>query len=77
MTTRYITKEVEVEVDMDDFDNEELIDALRSREALVSAPSAPEPANRYIERAYLFARDMPDCPQAFKDLLWHVHGRAI
>ncbi len=35
------------------------------------------PESRYIEDAYLFALGMPDVPQAFRDLLWHVHGRAI
>lgn len=30
-----------------------------------------------VDRAFEAARAMPDCPQAIKDLLWRIHGRAI
>ena len=32
---------------------------------------------RYVESAFLAAKALPDCPQALKDMFWHVFGRAI
>lgn len=34
------------------------------------------PPNRWIEDAHRYAIAHGDTPQIFKDLLWHVHGRA-
>lgn len=36
-----------------------------------------KPLARFVEDAYLAAKAMPDCPPAIRELLWHVHGRAI
>ena len=37
-----------------------------------------DPPNfRYVEAAFIEAKALPDCPPAIKDLLWHVHGRAL
>lgn len=34
-------------------------------------------SERFVEAAYLAAKSFADCPQAIRDLMWHVHGRAI
>lgn len=30
-----------------------------------------------VERAYLAAKALPNCPRDLADLFWHVHGRAM
>jgi hypothetical protein len=70
--------DVDVDVDLDEFDEEDLVEELRARGTAITAETTPpEPHDRYVERAYLLAKQLPDCPQEFRDLLWHVHGRAI
>lgn len=32
---------------------------------------------RLVDQAEFAARGLPDCPAQIKDLLWHVHGRAL
>ena len=32
---------------------------------------------RLVDQAEFAARSLGDCPMPIKDLLWHVHGRAL
>lgn len=85
---RYVHVSVDADVNPDEVfdsltDNEkaELFSKHMPRTGVVVPLGAGEGdqsiVNRYIEQAHLAATQMADCPQAFKDLLWHVHGRAI
>lgn len=51
--------------------------ALRDKPVPRGAGDGDPQPRRYVDDAEHAARAMPDCPQAFLDLLWHVHGRAI
>ena len=86
---QYISTSVEVELSMKDLAAEltdaqirEII-AIKAGEGKATGATPPglgkgdPPESRYIEAAYLAARGMADCPSPIRDLLWHVHGRAI
>lgn len=81
---RTIYQDVEVEIDVDDVlseisDNDlrELCEARGVAAAdLVAGEGDPTP-ERMVTDAEMAARQLPHCPQAIKDLLWRVHGRAL
>lgn len=67
---------VYVDVDLDDFDDDDLAQECKSRGISVLADSLNDHA-AIVERAYMKARQMTDLPAELKDLFWHVHGRAL
>jgi hypothetical protein len=82
--------EIDTEVDMEDVldscsrdELRELIEKAQARLYKTKASTVPEISEgpfapeRIVESAYLAARDMRECPAPLRDLLWHVHGRAI
>lgn len=72
-----------IEIDIEDYLHEvstkHLVDELARRDKSVPRRMGDGdiPASRYVEEAFLAAKAMGECPQAIKDLLWHVHGRAM
>ena len=70
---------ITVDVDLDDFDDQDLLEECRVRglNVLPTAPADVPVAELVAERAYLAARAMTELPQELKDLFWVVHGRAI
>lgn len=64
---------------LDEVSTETLLKELVSRDKTVppGAGDGDPPTSRYVDAAARDARDWADCPQSFKDLLWHVHRRAV
>lgn len=73
------TIEIEIEEYLHEVSTKDLVEELASRDKSVprGMGDGDTPASRYVEDAFLAAKAMGDCPQAIKDLLWHVHGRAM
>jgi len=71
---------ITVDVDLDDFDDDDLLEECKARGLDVIAKTAasdPGTSELVVERAYLAARSMQSIPQELKDLFWLIHGRAI
>lgn len=72
---------ISVEVDLDEFDDDDIRDEYNSRKlGKKGAPNieAGDPGfDVIVERAFLAAREMPGLPLEVKDLFWKIHGRAI
>lgn len=71
---------ITVDVDLDDFDDDDLLEECKSRGLNVIAQAAISDSGAtelVVERAYLAARSMQSIPQELKDLFWLIHGRAI
>ena len=72
---------VDVEYDVD-LTVQEVFDGLTEEgkielSSMLGYKRSPGDHARTIESAFLSAKSMPDCPQALKDLFWHVHGLAM
>ena len=70
---------VYVEVEMDEFTDREILDEVKARKLHI--PCSPgegddERRENLIERAFLAAKALPDCPRELSDMFWLVHGRA-
>lgn len=73
---------VDVEIELDDLAYDLDLEDLRylaekKGVILVSAGQGDPDKERLVEDAYRAALAMADCPAAFRELLWKVHGRAI
>ncbi|HHA2690839.1 TPA: hypothetical protein ACOEPG_002818 [Stenotrophomonas maltophilia] len=71
---------ITVDVDLDDFDDDDLLEECKTRGLNVITNAAATDSGTselVIERAYLAARAMQSIPQELKDLFWLIHGRAI
>jgi len=66
---------ISIDVDLDEFEDRDLLDECRKR-GLVGSISAGE-HEALVERAFLAVRDIPDLPRDLKDLFYQVHDRAI
>lgn len=76
-----VTAEVEVSLDelADELDTQDITYIIQKKglRAPAGIGDGDPTADRYIEAAYRDVLAMSDCPQSVRDLLWHVHGRAI
>lgn len=71
---------ITVDVELDDFGDDDLLEECKSRGLTVITQAATTDSGAtelVVERAYLAARAMPSIPQELKDLFWLIHGRAI
>ena len=73
MTSRYIT--TEVEVDLSDFDTEDLLDELDSRGSL--PPDVPGDSKDLLEAIWLRRRNGKDYDQLLDQLIYNVTGHVI
>jgi hypothetical protein len=70
-----IYKEVEVDVDLDDFDDDELIEEVERRRLGVDI--ATDNAKELIEKIYHLRRRGRDYEQELDQLIYAVTGRAV
>jgi hypothetical protein len=73
MTSRYIT--TEVEVDLSDFDTEDLLDELDSRGSL--PPDVPGDSKELLEAIWLRRRNGQDYDHLLEQLIYNVTGHVI
>jgi hypothetical protein len=64
-----VTAEVEVDVDLSDFSDEELIEELESRDKKVTG--------NYNDQLYYWLRDQKDVPDYVRDWCFNVFGRIL
>ena len=68
--------EVEVDVDLGDFETEDLIEELESRDALPLS-TGPYDAKELVEQIWMLRRNGRDYQQHLNDLIYQVTGRII
>ena len=71
-----IYTEVEVDVDISEFDTEDLLDELESRGELPSSTS-PYDSNQLVEQIWMRRRNGQDYQQQLDDLIYAVTGRIV
>jgi hypothetical protein len=69
-------KEVEVDVDLSDFDTEDLIDELESRGELPSS-TGPYDSNELVQQIWQLRRNGKDYQRVLDDLIYAVTGRIV
>jgi hypothetical protein len=69
-------KEVEVDVDLSDFETEDLVEELESRGELPSSTGAYE-SNELIQRIWQRRRNGKDYQTLLDDLIYAVTGRIV
>lgn len=81
--TVYLSVDTEVAIEIDDLVDDVIEQAspetkakIREAFSLDRAPTGSR-LDAIVEQAYNAARQMADLPREIRDLLWHVHGRAI
>jgi hypothetical protein len=80
---RYVSVDIDPDDVLGQMDTKEVVELFEQhfpRQSVIvrqGMGDGDKPLSRFIEDAYLAAKAMPDCPPAIRDLLWHVHGRAI
>jgi len=70
-----IYKEVEVDVDLDDFDDDDLIEEVERRRLGVDV--SPENAKELVESIYHLRRRGKDYEQELDQLIYAVTGRVV
>ena len=73
MTSRYIT--TEVEVDLSEFDTQDLLDELDSRDCL--PPDVPGDSKELLEAIWLRRRNGQDYDHLLEQLIYNVTGHVI
>ena len=68
--------EVEVDVDLGDFETEDLIEELENRDALPSS-TGPYNSNELVEKIWMRRRNGKDYQLLLDDLIYAVTGRII
>ena len=71
-----IYTEVEVDVDISEFDTEDLLDELESRGELPSNTS-PYDSNQLVEQIWMRRRNGQDYQRQLDDLIYAVTGRIV
>ena len=71
-----IYTEVEVDVDISEFDTEDLLDELESRGELPSSTS-PYDSNQLVEQIWMRRRNGQDYQRQLDDLIYAVTGRIV
>lgn len=75
MVCKTVYREVEVDVDMDDFDTDDLVDELERRGELPLDYSGEGSAKDIVEQMYYMHRQGRDCSQLLDKLFYTVLGR--
>lgn len=70
-----IYHEVEIDVDLSDFETDELIDELKYRGEPWDEFEVGDLARGYLESVYNLYRDKKDYTPDLEKLFWHVLGR--
>ena len=73
MVYKSVYTEVEVEVDLEEFDTDDLLDELENRGAL--PPEADINAKELVEQMYYLHRQGQDCTHMLDRLFYSVLGR--
>ena len=68
--------EVEVDVDLGDFETEDLIEELESRVALPSS-NGPYDSKELVEKIWMLRRNGQDYQRVLDDLVYAVTGRIV
>lgn len=71
-----VYKEVEVDVDLSDFDTEDLIDELENRGELPSS-TGPYDSNELVQKIWHLRRNGKDYQTLLDDLIYAVTGRIV
>ena len=71
-----VYKEVEVDVDLHDFDTEDLIDELEERGELPSS-TGPYDSNELVQQIWQLRRNGKDYQRVLDDLIYAVTGRIV
>lgn len=74
MPTIIKTVDVEVDVELDEFDTQELLTELQQRGADKAVMVVVE---QPLQRALPWLRSQPDVPQCLRDLVWEALGKVI
>ena len=73
---KIVYTEVEVDVDLGDFETEDLIEELESRDALPSS-HGPYDAKELVEQIWMLRRNGKDYQRLLDDLIYAVTGRIV
>jgi hypothetical protein len=68
-----VYREVEIEVDISDFDTEDLIEELEDRDELPSSGLF----NELVEKIWMLRRNGQDYQRQLDDLIYNVTGRIV
>jgi hypothetical protein len=71
-----VYKEVDVDVDLGDFETEDLIEELESRDELPSS-TGPYDSRELVEQIWMLRRNGKDYQRQLDDLIYAVTGRII
>ena len=71
-----VYKEVDIEVDLHDFDTEDLIEELEERGELPSG-TGPYDSNELVQQIYMLRRNGKDYQRVLDDLIYAVTGRIV
>jgi len=71
-----IHTEVEVEVDLGDFETEDLIEELEERGELPSS-TGPYDSNQLVEQIWMLRRNGQDYQRQLDDLIYNVTGHIV
>ena len=69
--------EVEVEVDLTDFETEDLIEELEDRGQSMGNGTGPYDSKELVEQIWMLRRNGRDYQQQLNDLIYNVTGRII
>ena len=73
-----VYKEVEVDVDLSDFETDDLIEELEERGELPSRTGpGPYDSNELVEKIWMLRRNGRDYQQQLNDLIYNVTGRIV
>ena len=71
----YISKEIEVEVDLDDFTDDEILDELARRHLTPDIPSDPNDTQEFINKMYEKFRQHKNIDEELREFFWLTIGR--
>jgi len=71
-----VYKEVDVDVDLGDFETEDLIEELKNRGELPTS-TGPYDSNELVQQIYMLRRNGKDYQRQLDDLIYAVTGRII
>ena len=73
---RTMYKEVEIDVDLSDFETEDLIEELESRGELPSS-TGPYDSNELVQKIWMYRRNGKDYKTLLDNLIYAVTGRIV
>ena len=77
MAYRTIYTEVEVEVDMDDFSDEDLLEELESRNIQADGWDNPEATEELVYKMYEKVRLNQNIDEELREFFWRTIGRSL